>query len=115
MDADVVRAVELLALELLSDDLARPVRALANERARHVLTDQQVQVRVVGHPVALVREVADLDHLAVRGVLAPDVAGHVREQEIVLRRMPDRPFGKREAGRDLLDLRAFVDELVDVV
>ncbi len=113
VDADVVRAVELLALELLGDDLARPVRALANQRARDVLADEQVQVGVVGHPVALVREVPDLDDRAVRRVLAPHVAGHVREQEVVLRRMPDRPLGEGEAGRELLDLRAFLHELVD--
>src|SRR5687767_10264834 len=57
VDTDVVRAVELLALELVRDDLARSVCALADERARHVLTDEQVQVGVIRHPVALVREV----------------------------------------------------------
>ena len=115
VDADVVRAVQLLALELLGDDLARPVRALAHERARHVLADEQVEIGVVGHPVALVREVPDLDDRAVGRVLAPDVAGHVREEQVVLRRVPDRPLREREAGRDPLDLRALLDELVDRV
>ena len=113
VDADVVRAVELLALELLRDDLARPVGALADERRGHVLADEQVEVGVVRHPVALVREVPHLDDGAVRRVLAADVARHVGEEEVLVLRVPDRPFREREAGRHALDLRAFLDELVD--
>ena len=113
--ADVVRAVQLLALELLGDDLARSVRALLHERARDVLADEQVEVGVVRHPVALVREVPHLDDRAVRRVLAPHVTRHVREEEVMLLRVPDRPLREREAGCHPLDLRSLLDELVDRV
>src|SRR5882757_8942788 len=55
MDTDVVRAVELLTLEMRGEYLAPPVRPFANERRRGMLADDQVQLGVVGHAVALVR------------------------------------------------------------
>src|SRR6266702_1781409 len=54
MDADVVRAVEFLILEMRGEHLASAVRPFANERGRGMLADNQVQLRVVGHAVALV-------------------------------------------------------------
>ena len=92
-----------------------PSGALLHERARHVLADEQVEVGVVRHPVALVREVPHLDDRAVRRVLQAHVAGHVGEEEVLLLRMPDRPLREREAGRRPLDARPFFDELVDRV
>src|SRR5262249_57617734 len=53
VDDDVVRRVELLALVVRCDRLARSVGMLANYRARHVLADEQVEVGVVRHALAL--------------------------------------------------------------
>ena len=61
MDTDVVRAVELLILEMRGKHLAASVRPLANERGGGMLADDQVQLRVVGHAVAFVRRTLDLD------------------------------------------------------
>ena len=52
-DGDVVRAVEVLALPVECERLAHTVGALADERARHVLADEQVEVVIQHHPVAL--------------------------------------------------------------
>src|SRR6476620_26927 len=54
VDADVVRAVELLVLEMRGDHLAAPVRPFANERRSRVLADNQVELGVIGHAVAFV-------------------------------------------------------------
>ena len=80
-----------------------------------MLADEQVEVGVVGEPVALVRRAHHVLGADARRVLAPGVAGHVREEEVVLGRVPDRPLGEREPGRDLLDRGALLDELVDRV
>src|SRR6478609_7572758 len=64
MDADVVRAVELLVLEMRGEHLAPPVRPLANERGGGMLADNQVQLGVIGHAVALVGRAFDLDDAA---------------------------------------------------
>src|SRR5437660_12639981 len=63
MDADVVRAVELLVLEMRGEHLAPPVGPFANERGGGMLADDQVQLRVVGHAVAFVRRTPDLDDI----------------------------------------------------
>src|SRR5262245_41962667 len=115
VDADVVRAVQVLALEVVCEHLAAPVGTLAPQRARHVLADDEVEVGVVRHAVALERRPHHLDDGAVGRVAAPHVAGHVGEEEMVLGGMPDRPLREREAGGDPLDFRPFLDELVDRV
>ena len=114
-DGDVVRAVQVLALVVERERLAHAVGALAHERARDVLADEQVEVRVEGHPVALERRVPDLGHRAVQRDLPPDVGRHVGEVEDLLRRVPDRPLGEGESGCELLDGGALLDELVDRV
>ena len=112
--ADVVGAVQVLALVVVGEQLARAVLPLAPERARDVLADEQVAVRVERHPVALEARPHHLfDTLAGR-VLPPDVARHVGEEEVPVR-MPDRPFGERKARCDLLDLRVLVDELAQLL
>src|SRR4051812_9237727 len=55
MDTDIVRAVELLIVEMRGDHLAAPVRPFANQRGGRMLADDQVQLGVVGHAVAFVR------------------------------------------------------------
>ena len=108
--ADVVRAVELLALEVRGEDLAAAVRRKAHEARRRVLADDEVQVRVVGHAVALVRGAHDLAHPA-RLVPPPaHVAGHVGEQQVVLGGVPERPLGEDEARADLPDRCVGIDE-----
>ena len=108
--ADVVGAVELLALEVGGEDLAAAVRGQAHEARRRVLADDEVQVRVIGHAVALVRGARDLAHPA--GLVPPPshVTGHVGEQQVVLGRVPERTLGEREAGADLPHRRVGVDE-----
>ena len=76
-----------------------------------MLADEQVQVGVVGHAVALVARVHHLLDAAVRRPLAADVGGHVAEEEVLVARVPDRALGKGEPGSELLDLDVLVDEL----
>ena len=110
MHADVVRAVELLVLEMRGDHLAPAVGALADQGRGGVLADDQVELGVVGHAVAFVRRTLDLDDAALGVPAPPHVARHVREQQIVMDRMPDRPLGEVEAGADLADRRVGVDQ-----
>src|SRR5271166_5470287 len=109
--ADVVRAVELLALETGCQDLPPAIRLLAHERRRRVLADDEVEVGVVGHAVALVGGSADFRDAARRVPSPPDVARHVGEQQIALERMPDGALGELEPGRDPLDRRVEVDQV----
>ena len=112
-DADVVRAVQLAALEMRCQHLAPPVRALAHQGRRGMLADDQVELRVVGHAVALVGRPHDLAHPV--GVPAPaHVARHVGEQEKVLARVPDRAFGELETGAELADRGILVDQVVEL-
>ena len=99
-DADVVGRVELLAAEMRSENLAPPVRALAHEQRRRVLADDEVEVGVIGHAVAFVGGPLRLGDAMFRVPAAAHVARHVGEQEIVVERMPDRPFGEHEPGPD---------------
>ena len=61
---------------------------------------QQGQVAVTGHAVALVRRA---HHFAQAGAIQPaaHIAGHVGKQEVVIHRMPDRPFGEHKAAARL--------------
>src|SRR5262249_14977421 len=80
-----------------------------------VLADDQAAVGVDRHAVALV---ARLRHLAGAVLLVPTparVAGHVAEEEVLTRRVPDRPLGEREAGADLLDFGRRVDQVVELL
>ena len=74
-----------------------------------MLADDQVPVVVERHPVALVARVAQHGHAFVGMPAPPLVARHVAEVQRAVGH-PDRPFGEREPGRDLLDLRVLVDE-----
>ncbi len=80
-----------------------------------MLADEQVVVGVERHAVALERRPAHLGHLPVERHLPADVPRHVGEVEDTFARMPDRPFGERETGGQLLDGRALLDELEDRV
>src|SRR5260370_12837880 len=88
MDTDVVRAVELLIVEMRGEHLAAPVRPFANERGRGMLADDQVQVRVVGHAVAFVRRAFDLDDAAPDVPAPAHVGGHVAKQQILVHAGP---------------------------
>src|SRR6266404_5269076 len=113
MHADVVRAVEFLVFEVRGEHVATPVGALADQRRRGVLADDQIEVGVIGHAIAFVRGALDLDDAA-RGVPAPaNIGGHVRKQEIVTDRMPDRSFGEGEAGAELADGCIRVDQVLE--
>src|SRR3954452_14254118 len=109
-DGHVVRAVEVLALPVKRESLSHAVAALPYERARDVLADEEIEVRVEHHAVALEGRIADFRHVAVERDLAADVRRHVGEVEHLLLRVPDRPFGEREPRRELLDTRALLDE-----
>ena len=114
-DGDVVRAVQVLALPVEGERLADAVGALADERARDVLADEQVEIGVEHHPVALERGVPDLGDGAVERDLAANVRRHVGEVEDLLDGVPDRALRERESRRELLDTRALFDEVVDRV
>ena len=76
-----------------------------------MLANDQVEVGVVGHAVALVGGALDLGDAVFPIPAAAHVARHVREQEIMVERMPDRPLGECEPGPDLIDLRLEVDQV----
>src|SRR6185295_7367571 len=66
------------------------------------------------HAVALVGRPLDLAHAAALVPAPAHVGRHVGKQQIVLDRVPDRAFGKREAGADLADRRPAVDQLLEL-
>ena len=80
-----------------------------------MLADEQVEIGVEHHPVALERGVPDLGHGAVERDLAANVRRHVGEVEHLLDGVPDRALRERESRRELLDTRALLDEVVDRV
>ena len=113
-DDDVVRAVQLLALPVRGERLARSVRLLADDRARDVLADDEVAVVVERHAVALVARVSQHRDSLVGMPAAALVAGHVAEVERPVGH-PDRALGEGEPCRDLLDLGVLVDEVVQLL
>ena len=96
------------------ENLARPIRPFADEQGRRVLADDEVEVGVVGHAVAFVRRPFDLDHAAVRIPAAAHVAGHVRKQQEMIDRMPDRPLGEDAVRRHLDGRRVELDQLLEL-
>jgi hypothetical protein len=113
MDADVVRAVELLVVEMRGEHLAPSVRPFADERGGGMLADDEVQLRVIGHAVAFVRRTLDLDDAAPRIPAPAHVGGHVGKQEIVIHRMPDRPFREVKTCPDLADRCIGIDQIFE--
>src|SRR5262249_18312059 len=114
LDADVVRAVQLLSLVMRGEHLAATacaVRVDADERARRMLADDQAAVRIQGHPVALVARTGN-DFDAALPVPPPAGVGrHVREEQELPFGVPDRPLREGEAAAELLDLDVLVDKL----
>jgi hypothetical protein len=78
-----------------------------------MLADDQVELGVIGHAVAFVRGTLDLGHAAPRIPAPAHVARHVREQEVVIDRMPDRPLRELEPGADLADRRIGIDQRIE--
>ena len=116
-DADVVRAVELLALVVVGEQSRARRPAARAQRARDVLADEQVEVvrRRSSRCTCTTGRITSTTAPSDGVYLPPDVAGHVGEEQVVLRRVPDRPLGEGEARREALDLGALLDELVDRV
>ena len=108
--ADIVRAVELLALEVRREDFAAAI-VLANEARGRVLADDQAETGVVGHAVALVGRLHHLAHAAALVVAAAHVGGHVGEQQKLIARMPDRAFGEGESAGQPFDRRFEIDQV----
>ena len=92
-----------------------PSRRSRTSELVDVLADDQVEVVVERHPVALERRLPHLGHRPVERHLAADVGRHVGEVENLLLGMPDRPLREREPGRELLDTGALFDQVVDRV
>src|SRR6476659_8924923 len=118
LHADVVRAVQLLALVVRGQHLAAgalAVRVHADERAGRVLANDQPAVRVEGHPVALVTRARDDLDATLLVPAPPGVGGHVGEEQELPLRVPDRPLREGEAGAELLDLDVLVDEPPELV
>ena len=107
---DIVRAVQLQPLEMRGQDLAPTVRAFADQARGRVLADDEIQLGIEGHAVAFVRRPHDLVHAP--PIPAPaHIARHVREQQMLLLRMPDGPLAELEAAAELADRRPEIDEL----
>jgi len=113
MHADIVRAVEFLVVEVRGEHVAAAIGALADQRRRGMLADDQVKVGVIGHAIAFVRRTPDLDDAARCVPATANVAGHVRKQQIMIDRMPDRPLGEGEAAAELADRRIGVDQFLE--
>jgi len=75
-----------------------------------VLADDEVQLRVIRHAVAFVRGALDLDDAAPCIPSPAYIARHIREQKIVIDRMPDRSLGEFEARADLADRRIGINQ-----
>ena len=75
-----------------------------------MFADQQIQVGVIGHPVALVGRVHNLANTCPVQP-PPHVAGHVRKQQVMVNRMPDRTFGEGKARPLLPDGGVLVDQI----
>ena len=110
MHADIVRAVELLAAEMGGEHLAPPVRPLADQRRGRMLADDQIEVGVIGHAVAFVRRLLDLDDAVARIPAPSHICGHVGEQQMLFDRVPDGTFREGEARADLTDRRMQIDQ-----
>src|SRR4051794_36549904 len=90
--------------------LAPSVWPLADQRRCLVLANDQIKFGVIGHAVAFVRGTLDLGDAAPRIPAPPHVAWHVREQQIMIDRMPDRSLRKVKTGADLRDRRIRIDQ-----
>ena len=108
--ADIVRTVELFAFEMRSDGLA-PAVALAHQRRGRVLADDEPEIGVIGHAVALVGRLHRFAHAAALIVAAAHVGRHVGEQKILVARVPDRSLGEGKAARQPFDGRVEVDQI----
>src|SRR5882672_10002184 len=75
-----------------------------------MLANDQVEFGVIGHAVAFVRRTLDLDDAALGIPSPPHIAGHIRKQEIVMDRMPDRALREFKTGADLADRRVGIDQ-----
>jgi hypothetical protein len=80
-----------------------------------MLTDDEVEIGVIGHAIAFVRRPHDLAGAAARIPAAAHIGRHVREQQIVIARVPDRAFGEGEARPRLPDRRVLVDQFLEVL
>src|SRR5262249_4818039 len=110
MHADIIRAVQLLVLEMRGQHVTPAVRAFADKGRGRVLADDQVQLGIVGHAVALVRGTPDLDDATARIPAPSYIARHVGEQQELVDRMPDRSLREIETGADLADRRVRIDQ-----
>jgi hypothetical protein len=79
-----------------------------------MFADDEVEVGVIGHAVALVRRALDLDHAEVRIPAAAHVARHVRKQQEMVNRMPDRPLGEQTVRRHPDGRRVELDQLFEL-
>ena len=79
-----------------------------------MLADDEVEVGVIGHAVALVRRTLDLDDAAVRVPAPPHVARHVGEQQEMIDRMPHRPLGEHAVRRHLDGRRVELDQFLEI-
>jgi hypothetical protein len=77
-----------------------------------MLTDQQVELPVIGHAIALVGRAHDLADAATIMATA-HIGRHVREQQILVSWMPDRTFSEREPGSCLHDRDIGIDQRLE--
>ncbi len=76
-----------------------------------MLAHDEVEVGVIGHAIAFVGRPADFDDAASGVPPSPHVGWHVREQKIVIDRMPDRPLSEGEPGSQLDHRRIEIDQV----
>src|SRR5262249_22047370 len=95
---DVVRAIQLAALVVGGKHAYRAVKFGANDATGRVFAGQHAAVPVIGIAVRHVARLAEGGDTT-SGRPAPHVvARHVGEGQVLLPRMPDRPFGEFETG-----------------
>src|SRR5579872_3827588 len=108
--ADIVRTVQFAPLEMRGEDFAAAGAVFADKRRCRMLANDEIEVRVIGHPVALVRRALGFGDAAPRVPPAPHVAWHVGKQQIAFPRAPDWALGELKASRHLPQRRGRIDQ-----
>ena len=98
---------------MASQHFTRAIRAEPGDRRRRMLANHQVQFGILGEAVALVRRARHLLDSSCRGPLPAHIGRHVGKQQMLLHRVPKRPFGKGKARTKLLDRRIGIEQVIE--
>jgi hypothetical protein len=114
MRNDVVGRVEVLAVEVVSNDRDRAVELVTDDSPREMLAADLPALEVERIAVAVVRGHAEHAHVTV--VLQPShlpVVGNVAPDEITALRIPGRPLRPQRTGPQSLDRRVGLAEAIE--